>query len=76
MLLLLALLAIATTLRLEKVISQKLAKSNSLCLPWSHGLVVRAIACEARGPVFDSSQDHNVISLLGYKEVGIKWFQT
>ena len=25
--------------------------------PWSHGLVVRAVACEARGPGFDSSSD-------------------
>ena len=44
--------------------------------PRSHGLVVRAVACEARGPGFDSSSDQKVFSLLGYKVVGIKWFQT
>ena len=38
--------------------------------PRSRGLVVRAVACEARGPGFDSSSDQMVFSLLGYKEVG------
>ena len=46
-----------------------------LC-PRSRGLVVRAVACEARGPEFDSSSDQKVFSLLGYKVVGIKWIQT
>ena len=32
--------------------------------------MVRAVACEARGPGFDSSSDQMVFSLLGYKEVG------
>ena len=40
--------------------------------PRSNGLVVRAVACEARGPGFDSSSDQKVFSLLGYKVVGIK----
>ena len=34
--------------------------------------MVRAVACEARGPGFDSSSDQMVFSLLGYKEVGKK----
>ena len=45
-------------------------------IPRSHGLVVRAVACEARGPGFNSSSDQMVFSLLGYKVVGIKWIQT
>ena len=36
-----------------------------------HGLVVRAVACEARGTGFVSSSDQMVF-LLGYKEVGKK----
>ena len=44
--------------------------------PRSNGLMVRAVACEARRPGFDSSSDQMVFSLLGYKEVGIKWIQT
>ena len=42
----------------------------------SHGLVVRAVACEARGAGFNSSSDQKVFSLLEYKVVGIKWIQT
>ena len=38
--------------------------------------MVRVVACEARGPGFDSSSDQMVFSLLRYKEVGIKWIQT
>ena len=34
----------------------------------SNGLVVRVVASEARGPVFDSSSDQMVFSLLGYRE--------
>ena len=40
--------------------------------PRSHGLVVRVVACEVRGPGFDSSSDQIIFSLLGFKEVGIK----
>ena len=35
--------------------------------PRSNGLVVRVVACEARGPGFDSSSDQMVFSLLGYR---------
>ena len=38
--------------------------------------MVRAVACEARGPGFNSCSDQMVFSLLGYKEVGLKWIQT
>ena len=34
--------------------------------------MVRAVACEARGPGFNSSSDQMFFSLLRYKEVGIK----
>ena len=36
--------------------------------PWRHGLVVRAVACEARGPAFDSNTDQMalLLSILGY----------
>ena len=44
--------------------------------PRSNGLVVRAVACEAIGPGFDSNSDQMVFYLLGYKEVGKKWIQT
>ena len=44
--------------------------------PRSHGQVFRAVACEARGPGFNSSSDLKVFSLLGYKVVGVKWIQT
>ena len=40
--------------------------------PWSL-VVVWVVACEASGPGFNSSSDRKVFSLLGYKEVGIKW---
>ena len=33
--------------------------------------MVRAVSCEARGPVFNSSSDQMFFSLLGYKEVGM-----
>ena len=32
--------------------------------------MVRAVACEARGPGLDSNSDQMFFSLLGYKEVG------
>ena len=32
--------------------------------PRSHGLVVTAVACEARGPGFDSSSDQKVLLTL------------
>ena len=35
--------------------------------PRSHSLVVRVVACEARGPGFDSISDQMVFSLLGYE---------
>ena len=35
--------------------------------PMSHGLVVRAVACEARGPGFDSSSDQMVFFSLGLR---------
>ena len=40
----------------------------TLCL-LRYGLVVRAVACETRGPGFNSSTDQ-IVFLLGYKEVG------
>ena len=39
--------------------------------PRSRGLVVRAVACEAGGPGFDSSSAQMFFLLLGYTEVGI-----
>ena len=48
---------------------------NAKTSPRSYALVVRAVACEARGPVFDSCSDQMVFSLLGCEEVGIKWIQ-
>ena len=42
----------------------------------SNGQVVRVVSCEARGPGFDASSDQMAFSLLGYKEVGVKWIQT
>ena len=50
--------------------SRRLWKKRKYLCPRSNGLVVRAVACEARGPGFDSSSDQMVFSLLGYKEVG------
>ena len=41
----------------------------------SHGLVVRAAACEARGPGLNSTSDQMFFFSSG-KEVGIKWIQT
>ena len=35
-------------------------------IPQHSGLVVRAVACEARGPGFDPSSDQMGFSLLGY----------
>ena len=38
-------------------------------------LVFGAVACEARGPEFNSSTDQMLFLLLGYKEVGINWIK-
>ena len=48
--------------------SLKTQKLNSLlfCLR-SNGLLVRAVACEARRPGFNSSSDQMFFSLLGYR---------
>ena len=47
---------------------------NDLCM-LGHGLVVRAVACEARGLGFDSSSRPNGFSPRA-KEVGNNWIQT
>ena len=68
-------LRVCRWLHRRKQKGMKLGKSTSSRCPSSHGLVVRAVACEARGPGFNSSSDQMVFSLLGYKEVGTKWIQ-